>query len=68
MAKAKKYRYAIGYSAEGSTDGYIDLTKKEAAIVAYALNESNWKDVSKEHFCGTGTCIDTDNPQEIPEE
>lgn len=68
MAQAKKYRYEIGYSAEGSTYGYVDLTKKEAAIVAYALNEMNWKNVHEESWSGSGTWIDVDNPMEIPNE
>jgi hypothetical protein len=65
---AKKYRYHIGYSAEGTTYGYVDLTKKEASIVAYALDERNWKDGSSEMWSGTGTWIDIDNPMEIPDE
>ena len=41
MANEKKYRYNICYSAEGITAGTIDLTKKEAEIVDYALNINN---------------------------
>lgn len=66
MAKAKKYRYGIGHSAEGTTYGYIELTKKEAAIVAYALDEANWEIISSEYFSGDAW-IDINDPQEIPE-
>ena len=61
---AKKYRYTISCSAEGVTYGTIDLTKKEAAIVARALDQDNWNDVVRESY--SGYCyIDIDNPQEI---
>ena len=64
MASAKKYRYHISKSAEGMTSGTIDLTKKEAAIVAYALNTSNWNNLEEEEW--SGSCwIDVDNPMEI---
>ena len=67
MAKPKKYRYSIGCSAEGNTYGTIDLTKKEAEIVAYALNQNNWNILCEESF--SGNCwIDIDNPKEICEE
>ena len=64
MANAKKYRYYICQSAEGETTGTIDLTKKEAAIVAYALDISNWNNLETEAW--SGSCfIDVDNPMEI---
>ena len=64
MANVKKYRYNIYQSAEGTTSGTIDLTKKEASIVAYALNISNWNNVEEEFY--SGSCwIDIDNPMEI---
>ncbi len=64
---AKKYRYNIGISAEGVTSGTIDLTKKEADIVAYALNTSNWNNLEEEPW--SGVCwIDVENPMEIEEE
>lgn len=66
MAKAKKYRYLVSNNAEGTTYGYIELTKKEAAIVDWATNESNWKDVVSESWSGI-FLIDVDDPQEIPE-
>ena len=60
----KKYRYNIGHSGEGYTCGTIDLTKREAAIVAYAMNRDNWHITLDEHF--SGDCwIDVDHPQEI---
>lgn len=61
---AKKYRYNVGLLAEEDFTGTIDLTKREAEIVAYATNTNNWK-----NRCGGGWCgsfwIDTDNPIEI---
>lgn len=64
MANGKKYRYYIYRSAEGMTSGTIDLTKKEAAIVAYALDTSNWGNLDEESW--SGSCyIDVENPMEI---
>lgn len=64
MAKEKKYRYNICQSAEGTTSGTIDLTKKEASIVAYAIDTSNWNNLEEESW--SGSCyIDIDNPMEI---
>ncbi len=64
---AKKYRYNICKSAEGMTTGTIDLTKKEAEIVAYALDTTNWNNLEEEPW--SGSCwIDIDNPMEIEEE
>ena len=48
----KKYRYNIGCSAEGYTCGTIDLTKGEAAIVAYAMNKDNWRITLDESYSG----------------
>ena len=60
----KKYRYKIGCSAEGCTCGTIDLTKEEAAIVAYAMDQDNWRITLDESY--SGNCwIDVDHPQEI---
>ena len=60
----KKYRYDIGCSGEGHTCGTIDLTEREAAIVAYAMNRDNWHIILDEPF--SGDCwIDVDHPQEI---
>ena len=60
----KKYRYNIGCSTEGYTCGTIDLTKEEAAIVAYAMNKDNWRITLDESY--SGNCwIDVDHPQEI---
>jgi hypothetical protein len=64
VANGKKYRYNIYQSAEGTTSGTIDLTKKEAAIVAYALDTSNWGNLDEESW--SGSCyIDIENPMEI---
>ena len=41
-----------------------DLTKEEAAIVAYAMNRDNWRITLDESY--SGDCwIDVDHPQEI---
>lgn len=40
----KKYRYNVYLMAEEYSSGYVELTKKEAEIVKYATNTSNWKD------------------------
>lgn len=61
---AKKFRYRVKLSAEGDRTGTIDLTKKEAQIVAYATNPENWKMI----FCGEdyGSFeIDIKHPMEI---
>lgn len=64
MGSEKKYRYYIYQSAEGETTGTIDLTEKEAAIVAYALDISNWDNLETEPW--SGSCyIDINNPMEI---
>ena len=55
----KKYRYNVYLMAEEYSSGYVELTKKEAEIVEYATNTSNWKDNSG--FFG----IDTEHPEEI---
>lgn len=60
----KKYRYTICCCAEGDTCGTIDLTTREAAIVAYAMNKDNWNIILDEPY--SGNCwIDVDHPQEI---
>lgn len=60
----KKYRYSVCLMAEEYSTGYVELTKKEAEIVEYATNTSNWKDKEIEpysEFFG----IDTEHPEEI---
>lgn len=58
---AKKYRYNTFYPY---TFGTIDLTKKEAAVVAYAMIQDNWRITLDEPY--SGDCwIDADHPQEI---
>lgn len=64
---AKKYRYRVSNEAEGISCGYIDLTKKEAEIVAYATNVNNWKNAYDEGYSGY-FCIDIEHPMEIPSE
>ena len=42
----KKYRYNVSLTAEGCLSGTVDLTKREAEIVAYATNPKKLE----EHF------------------
>lgn len=60
----KKYKYNIGVSAEGYTVGTIELTKNEASIVSYALNQGNWQITHEESFSGDAW-IDIEHPMEI---
>ena len=62
----KKYKYCVCLSAEEDCIGTIELTKKEAEIVAYAVDRSNWKDVEGGGWCGS-FIIDVDNPIELEE-
>lgn len=62
----KKYRYNVGLSAEEDFTGTIDLTKSEAAIVAYATDTNNWQNTEGSGWCGT-FWIDINNPMEIEE-
>lgn len=64
---AKKYRYNVSLLAEDVCDGTIELTKKEAEIVAYATNVNNWENKDGGGFCGS-FWIDIDNPMEIKDE
>lgn len=61
---AKKYRYNVALTAEDEWCGTIDLTKKEAEIVAYATNTDNWKNGKGGGYCGY-FWIDVNNPMEI---
>ena len=61
---AKKYRYNIFYPY---TFGTIDLTKKEAAIVAYAMDKDNWSIILDEPY--SRSCwIDIDHPHEVEDQ
>lgn len=61
---AKKYRYEVNLSAEEEVTGTIDLTKKEAELIARVTNPANWH-----NRCGGGYCgyfhIELSNPMEI---
>lgn len=61
---AKKYRYRVSLIAEEELIGTVDLTKREAAIVAYATDPDNWKSTTGGGYCGYFG-IDLDNPMEI---
>ena len=58
---AKKYRYRVCLSAEEDRRGFVELTRKEAQIVAYATNPQNWDDDSGCAYSGSFT-IDVTNP------
>lgn len=60
----KKYKYRVCLSAEDYSDGYVELTKREAEIVAYAIDTRNWKDSNINPYSGDFE-IDLDNPEEI---
>lgn len=57
----KKYYYRIVKAGEGTTSGFVLLTKKEAKIVDYALNDNNWVRAIYEDWSGSAK-IDIDNP------
>lgn len=59
-----KYRYNVALSAEDECTGTIDLTKKEAEIVAYATDQYNWMNRDGGGYCGN-FWIDIDHPMEI---
>lgn len=58
---AKKYYYRIIKAGEGTSSGFVLLTKKEAEIVDYALNDNNWVRATYESWSGNAK-IDLDNP------
>ena len=60
----KKYKYPVSLSAEDYSCGYVELTKREAEIVAYATSTINWKDADLNPYSGY-FCIGLDNPIEI---
>lgn len=64
MFRKEKYRYNVRLSAEGNLTGTIDLTKKEAEIVAYATNPENWKNAFYGEYYGSFE-IDINHPIKI---
>ena len=60
----KKYKYPVSLSAEDWSDGYVELTKREAEIVAFATDTRNWKDANLNPYSGYFV-INLDNPEEI---
>ena len=61
-----KFYWKVWQSAEGCTDGYVLLTKKEAEIVSYVTDQDNWKHLSDEPYSGCFS-IDLDNPIPVDE-
>lgn len=60
----KKYKYPVSLLADDYSCGYVELTKREAEIVAYATSTINWKDADLNPYSGY-FCIDLYNPEEI---
>lgn len=60
----KKYKYPVSLSADDYSCGYVELTKREAEIVAYAVDTRNWKNAELNLYSGC-FCIDLDNPEEV---
>lgn len=60
----KKYKYLVSLSADDWSDGYVELTKREAEIVAFATDTRNWKDANLNPYSGYFV-INLDNPEEI---
>lgn len=48
----RKYRYAVSLMADGQSSGFVELTKEQAEIVAYATTTSNWINANKEPYSG----------------
>ena len=61
-----KFYWKVWKYAEGCTDGYVLLTKKEAKIVSFATNCDNWKNVNDNPWSGCFS-IDLDNPIPVDE-
>ena len=63
----KKYRYNVTCSGEDDNEGVIELTEREALIVAYATNGNNWK---HRHYSVYGGVfkIDIEHPKPIKED
>lgn len=49
---AEKHAYLVGTLAEGTSDGYVYLTEREASIVYYATNKANWVDAHDDGYSG----------------
>ena len=60
----KKYRYDVALLAEDTTTGTIDLTKKEAELVARVTDTNNWNNLDWNSYSGS-FWIDIENPMEI---
>lgn len=49
---AKKYRCELMQSAEGTTTGFMMLTKEEYEIVKRVSDYNNWEDLDYDAWCG----------------
>ena len=63
-AANRKYRYAVSMLGDDISDGYIELTKKQADVVKFATNTKNWEDAELNSYSGT-FFINTDKPIEL---
>ena len=53
MSEETKYWYPVSLSANGWSDGYVQLTEEEARIVSYATNPTNWTNATLEADSGS---------------
>lgn len=63
----RKYRYSVSFTADGCSNGFIELTKEQAELIAYVTNTNNWEDAKIEMYSGM-FLINTDNPIELTSE
>lgn len=60
----KKYKYKVGLYADGSIEGFVELTKQEAELVSRITNPDNWEITEDGEYYGSFE-IEIDNPIEI---
>ena len=56
-----KFYWRVAQYAEGYSNGFVKLTKKEAEIVAFTTDSNNWTCTELDAYCGYFS-IDLDNP------
>lgn len=66
-ATEQRYKYKVMNVAEGDATGYVLLTKRDAALVAYVTNQENWSALDDDGYSGTFK-IDVENPISVDEE